>query len=247
MKKLQNMYDKESFFEDYQNMRETHVNANELLEIPVIKSMFPSVKGKSVIDLGCGDGSMTKYILSRGAREVLGIDLSKNMIEAAEKNNNSAKVSFKVMPLEGISRIKQKFDVAYSSLAFHYVEDFNKLAKDISKLLQPGGVLVFSQEHPVATAPIYVDDTKYIEKEGKRYYLFSDYNNVGAREVKWNNDVLIKYHRNFSTTLNALIKAGFEIAEVRESQPSAEAIRLVEKYKYQLDRPYFLFIKAVKK
>ena len=45
---------------------------------------------------------------------------------------------------------------------------------------------------------------------------------------------------------NTLIKNNFTILEIKESTASKEAIDLVEKYKYQKDRPYFLFIKAQK-
>ena len=109
------------------------------------------------------------------------------------------------------------------------------------------GYLIFSQEHPVATAYIQPKDgTKHIDIDGKRYYLISDYNNIGERAIDWNIKGVIKYHRNFETIINALVRANLFVTELKEAKPSKEAIKLVPKYIYQNDRPYFLFIKARK-
>lgn len=43
------------------------------------------------------------------------------------------------MPIEDIDRIKEKFDVVVSSLALHYVEDFEGVVKSVNNLLTPGG------------------------------------------------------------------------------------------------------------
>ena len=81
----------------------------------------------------------------------------------------------------------------------------------------------------------------------KRYYFVSDYNNVGKRIIDWCNSDVIKYHRNFETIINTLIKNNFEIKEIKEPSASKDAIKLMPKLKYQADRPYFLFVKATKK
>ena len=57
---------------------------------------------------------------------------------------------------------------------------------------------------------------------------------------------MIKYHRKFSIIINDLLDAHFKIIKIEESKPNKEAIELVDKYKHQQDRPYFLFVKAEK-
>ena len=52
------------------------------------------------------------------------------MIKIAEKNNADENIKYKVMAMEDISKIKEKFDIVISSLAFHYVKDYEKLIKD---------------------------------------------------------------------------------------------------------------------
>jgi SAM-dependent methyltransferase len=247
MEKPQNIYDNKGFYKEYKEMREKDLNANNLIEIPTIKTMLPNLKGKRILDLGCGNGGMSKYFIENGAEYVLALDISKNMIEEAKQKNNHSNITYEVLGMEDLNKIKEKFDMVFSSLAFHYIEDFNKLINDISNLLYDGGILLFSQEHPIATAAILSEEIdKKIEINNKRYYLISDYNLNGKRKTLWNNSVVTKYHRNFSLTINTLIQNNFNIMEIEESKPSEEAIRLVEKYKYQNDRPYFLFIKAMK-
>jgi ubiquinone/menaquinone biosynthesis C-methylase UbiE len=215
--------------------------------MPIIKSMLPNLKNKKILDLGCGNGTMSKYFIDNGAYSVLAIDISTNMINEAKEKNSNEKITYKVCSMEDISKIKDKFDLVYSSLAFHYIEDFDKLIKEIYNLLNNNGILLFSQEHPLATATILENDIdNKVEINKKRYYLLSDYNIVGKRNMIWNNTNVIKYHRNFSTTINTLINNNFSLLEIKESIASDEAIQLVPKYKYQNDKPYFMFIKVQK-
>ena len=247
MRKPQNIYDNEKFYKEYREMREKGLNANELIEIPIIKDMLPDLRGKKVLDLGCGNGGMSKYFIEQGAESVLALDLSENMINEAREKNSDSKITYIVQGMENISKIDAKFDFVFSSLAFHYIEDFNKLLNDIYNLLNNDGILLYSQEHPIATCPKYHKEMKSsIFIDDKRYYLVSDYNDNGERKLFWNVDGVIKYHRNHSSIINSLINNKFTILEERESMASKEAIKLNNKYENQIDRPYFLFIKAKK-
>lgn len=247
-KVAQNIYDNKKFYDDYIAMRETGVNANELLEIPVMKELLPNLKGKTVLDLGCGYGELSRYFVELGAKQVVACDISQNMINLAREKNNHPNIEYKILSMENLSSLEGKFDVIFSSLAFHYIEDYNKLIKDINAHLKKKGILLFSQEHPLATAPTISDSKKNkIDIDGKRFFLISDYNVETKRDLDWNVSGVIKYHRNFKTTINTLINNGFELICIDESSARPEAVKKVEKYIYQNDRPYFLFVKAMKK
>ena len=81
----------------------------------------------------------------------------------------------------------------------------------------------------------------------KLYYLLSNYNNAGKRVVDRFDSEVIKYHRNFEIIINTLIKNNLEILQIKEPSADENAIKLMPKLKYQNDRPYFLFVKALKK
>ena len=246
---MKNVYDNSVFFEEYQSMRTNKINANNLIEIPIMKEMLPDLKDKTILDLGCGAGDMDKYFIEMGAKQVLATDISTNMINIANTVNGNKKIEFKVLKMEDLEIINQKFDIVYSSLAFHYIEDFNKLLKNIHNLLNPNGILIFSQESPINMATSKTEDNKQnkIEINGKQYHLLSGYCQEGERQVWWNDTLVTKYHRTYATLVNSLIKNNFEIIEIKDSYASDEAVALCPKYIHQIDKPYFTFIKATKK
>lgn len=246
----QNIYDNERFAKQYDTLRfeKQGTNANDLIEIPNFRKLMPKVAHKTILDLGCGYGENDKYFKELGAKSILGIDISNHMIEIANKENKMDGIEYQVMPMEEISNIKQQFDIIISSLAFHYIKDFDQLTSDIHALLKEEGTLVFSQEHPFTTCVVYTENLKkgYTMIDGKYYGVFSDYNRSGKRTKQWFEEEIVKYHRNFSEIVNTLVKNGFMIEEFAEPIPSEETIAKNPKYVNQWDRPFFLFVKAKK-
>ena len=56
MSKEKSIYDNEKFFNSYMEIREGENNHNDLIEQPTIKRLLPDLKGKTVLELGCGYG-----------------------------------------------------------------------------------------------------------------------------------------------------------------------------------------------
>lgn len=245
MKKIENIYDNKDFYQEYMQIRNNKVNANVLLEIPTIKKLLPDLTGKTVLDIGCGYGEMSKYFIKKGAKNVVAIDISKNMIALAKQVNGHKNIEYKIMGMEHLASLNQKFDVVFSSLAFHYVKDFDKLIYDITNLLNKDGELIWSQEHPVGTAAIVEGKSNFM-LNGKKYWYFSDYNNETKRRLQWSKVGGTKYHRTFKTILNTLIKHNLTLVKIDESNVIPSAIKKEPKYIYQKDKPYFLFVKAKK-
>ena len=79
----QNIYDNPEFFSGYYELRSRSDNYNELLEQPAMANLLPDLHGKSVLDLGCGFGRNCADFVHRGARRVVGIDISEKMLNAA--------------------------------------------------------------------------------------------------------------------------------------------------------------------
>lgn len=89
------------------------------------------------MDLGCGAGGHDRKLIEMGAKKVVGIDLSHNMIKEAMKNTNCDSIEYKVMAMNDIDKINEKFDMVISSLAIHYVEDYDGLCKKVYHFLIP--------------------------------------------------------------------------------------------------------------
>ena len=129
----QNIFDNEVFFEGYKKIRDNEVNANNLFEIPALRSLLPDLKGKRILDLGCGFGEHCVEFVAKGAEKVVGIDISEKMLEVAKKENSDPGITYILMPMEDIGSINEKFDVVISSLAFHYIEDFAGVVKNMAR------------------------------------------------------------------------------------------------------------------
>lgn len=271
----QNIYDNETFFDGYSKLREREGNANELFEMPALFSMLPDLHGKTVLDLGCGFGEHCMYFVKQGAAKVVGVDISEKMLKVARKENQAPNIVYLRMAMEDISEISEYFDFVVSSLAFHYVEDFERIIKECHDILNPGGLLVFSQEHPLASCYGLVKsatdksdvarqsaDTQQLDgnaqepelvsrwtkdENGKKLYVnLANYAVEGERESTWFVDGVKKYHRTFSTIVNTLAGAGFIVEQMIEPTPTEE---ILAKYPEQADlfhKPDFLIVKARK-
>ena len=86
-----------------------------------------------------------------GGGEISG-EAEKQRVPAARKEHPD--IEFICGDMSDLHFIKDQYDVVFRSLALHYLEDFGAFAKYVYELTAPGGYFIFSQEHPLTTAPI---------------------------------------------------------------------------------------------
>ena len=243
----QNIFDNETFFNGYKALRDSDTNANDLLEQPAMAKLLPDLSGKSVLDLGCGYGHNCLDFVKRGAERVVGVDISEKMLLVAKEESAHNRIEYINMSMTDIQKLNEKFDLIYSSLAFHYVEDFEAFARDMYFRLNAGGQLLFSQEHPIITATLDGNGHFNKDENGERIsYTFSNYNEQGERRIHWYVDGVVKYHRTFSGVVNALARAGFIIEEVCEPVPEDWAIEKLPTLVKEYIKPNFLIVRARK-
>src|SRR2546423_8434836 len=89
--------------------------------------------GEHILDIGCGDGTLTQKIVERGAT-VLGIDNSIEMIGAAR----AKRIDARLMDAADL-KIGEAFDAAFSNATLHWVLDKERAARAIWFALKPGG------------------------------------------------------------------------------------------------------------
>ena len=242
MSKSQNIYDNQTFFDGYKKLRENPDSANNLEEKPALFSLAPDLDGKAVLDLGCGYGENCAEFLKMGASKVTGVDISEKMLNIAVSEHPDNE--FVHGDMSDLSFIKSKYDVVFSSLALHYIEDFKRFAKEVRELLNHDGYFIFSQEHPLTTAPISGASWSKDENGNVLHYNLTDYSRSGKRNISWIVDGVEKYHRTFSEIVNALASAGFVITKMLEPTPSEEIMKRDPRWEKDLHKPNFLLIKA---
>ncbi len=173
---------------------------------------------------------------------MLGIDVSEKMLERAIAETRDPAIVYVRSDLEHLELRPASFDLAYSSLAFHYIEDFPRLMSQVHRTLVDGGRLVFSVEHPIYTAP---SEPKFVtNSSGRTTWPLDDYLDEGPRSTDWLAKGVIKQHRKIATYINTLVDAGFAISHIEEWGPTPEHIAEHPDWADDHQRPPFLLISA---
>lgn len=211
-------------------VRTSPYNAN--LEFPATSDLVPEVAGKRVLDAGCGTGFYCEWLQERGA-DVVGVDTSEEMLEQA-RERVSADVELHQGDLaEPLSFAETNgFDGVLSALALSYIEDWRQPFSEFTRILRPGGFLVFSTGHPLDQFPSGDDE------QGANYF------EVEPRTKQWAVEVPY-YRRPLSEVVNPLLETGFRLDTLVEPQPTAEfRERWPERYETESRQPVFLCVRA---
>ena len=239
---VQNIYDNAEFFEGYSQMRRSVEGLAGTAEWPRLCVLLPGLRGRRVLDLGCGFGWFCRWAAEEGAAQVVGIDASENMLARARSMSIGAVVTYQCADMETVELPEGAFDLVYSSLALHYVEDFAGLVAKVHRTLKAEGHFVFSIEHPIYMAAEHPD--WIVDAKGSRVWPVNHYFMEGSRVTDWLTKGVVKQHRTVGTTLNALIGQGFRLTHVEEWQPTAEQIQKWPDSMENCERPIFLLIAA---
>ena len=240
----QNIYDRPEFFDGYSRMDRSVRGLDGAPEWPAIQMLLPELRGKRVVDLGCGFGWFARWAMIQGAAGVLAVDLSENMLSRARAETADPGVRYLPADLESLELPEETFDLAYSSLALHYVEGFGRLVGDVFQALVSGGHFVFSIEHPIFTASTRAG--WMATDDGGRTWPVDHYAIEGRRVTDWLAKGVRKQHRTLGTTLNTLIDAGFAIRRVVEWSPTPEQLAAQPSLADELDRPMMALVAAQK-
>lgn len=238
----QNIYDDPDFFAGYSQLPRQTLGLAGAPEWPALRAMFPDVTDRRTVDLGCGFGWVSRWLREHGARTVLGIDLSETMIARARATTADAAIDYRIADLETIALPEKAFDFAFSSLALHYVRDFERIARAVHRSLSAGSHFVFSIEHPIFMAS--GDPRWIVDDDGRKTWPVNRYASEGERRTDWFVKGVVKYHRTMATTLNTLIRTGFVIEAVDEFMPSMEQIRERPALEQERERPMLLLVSA---
>jgi SAM-dependent methyltransferase len=240
----QNIYDTQAFFEGYRQLPRSVEGLAGAPEWPALKAMLPDPRGLRVVDLGCGFGWFCRWAADQGAAQVLGLDVSEKMLARAAADNAAAAITYARADLERLALPPAAFDLVYSSLALHYVEDLDGLLRTVHRAMVEGGRLVVSIEHPIYMAPM--QPRWLIAADGSRSWPVDHYLVEGQRTTDWLAPGVVKQHRTIGTTLNLLIRAGFTVSHVEEWSPTDAQIAEQPVLAQERERPMFLLVSAVK-
>lgn len=179
--------------------------------------LFGNVNGKKILEIGCGSGHSLKYMNDNGAAELWGLDLSHSQISAAEDLLKDTRVKLFQSPMELNPGLPQSyFDVVYSIFALGWTTNLGQTLKKVHEYLKPGGVFIFSWEHPLFSR---------IENTGDSLLLNKSYHEEGPYDHQaWNHPAIMQQYK-VSTYINSLVDTGFKIVKMVEEARITEELK----------------------
>jgi len=237
-----NIYDQEDFFAGYSRLPRSVQGLDGAAEWPAMRALLPAMTGRRVLDLGCGFGWFARWARREGAASVLAIDVSAKMLARAAEMTNDPAITYARGDLEMLDVPAARLDLAYSSLAFHYVANLEHTFPVIRRALTPGAPFVFSVEHPLYTAPSAPGFVTAVD--GRRVWPLDRYLDEGERKTDWLATGVIKRHRTIGTYVRLLLGAGFTLTHLEEWGPTDAQIAQHPEWAVERDRPPFMLVAA---
>jgi ubiquinone/menaquinone biosynthesis C-methylase UbiE len=208
---------------------------NAMFERPATIDLLGAVAGKRVLEIGCGAGPLTAWLIDQGA-QVTGIDVSPGMLALArERVGTRAQLLLKSVeePLDFAQ--DGSIDVVVASLVLHYVRDWLPPLREFRRVLAPGGVVVFSTHHPAMDWQVYSPDDYFAVKQVTETWTVGG----GPFEVTF-------WRRPLTSMTEAIATAGFVIDRLVEPSPSPQIAARDPQAAHELaTSPSFLFFRLL--
>lgn len=115
------------------------------LRSEVLSSALP--QGFVTADLGCGAGYLTAA-LAACCERVIAVDHSARMLAAAKKRKLGSRVELRKGELDELPIADDEVDAAFANLVWHHLPDFDRAARELFRVLKPGGAAVISDLLP---------------------------------------------------------------------------------------------------
>ena len=202
--------------------------------IPHTLKLLGPVNGKSILDLGCGEGGYARILSKKGA-VVTAIDGSEKLIEIAQEKagQEGLSIPYLVRNAKALDGIKtQSFDIVLASMSLMDVEDYGGALVESRRVLRKGGTLLMSILHPCFT-----------ERATDNYFDKTPWKQFVAKGFK--QKVLFR-HMPLQGFINPLLELGFKMQRFYEPMPTQEQMQASSRIPRLARVPMFLFMEWTK-
>ncbi len=178
-------------------------------------NLFGDVKGKKMLDIGCGSGHSLLYHGQSGADELWGLDISEKQLKNADKLlcEHGYKSELFCSPMEANPGIPENyFDFVYSIYAIGWTTNMALTFTLVAAYLKQGGSFIFSWDHPFMHC---------ISPQDEKYVLDGGYFDDNLISFKKGGQPVSLYNRKISDYINALFQAGFVVENMIEKTENA--------------------------
>lgn len=184
----------ETAYNNWAKQYDTNKNRTRDLDIQSTIDTLSKYEFKNVLELGCGTGKNTVWLLNR-AEQIIGLDFSQEMLALAKQKITDARVEFRKADLTQNWAIDNQFaDLITSNLTLEHIEDLNHIFNQAHQKLIANGLFFISELHPFKQ---YMGSKARYETE----------NGVEELEV---------FIHHLSEYLDCAANNGFELLELKE-------------------------------
>lgn len=184
----------EKAYNSWADQYDTNKNRTRDLDKQVTIETLSKYRFEQVLELGCGTGKNTQWLLSVAAN-VIGLDFSQEMLNKAETKINDDCVSFRKADLNLPWEIENDFaDLITSSLTLEHIKDLEHIFSQAKDKLKPNGLFFVCELHPFK---------HYSGSQAK----FETEDGIQELEV---------YTHHISDYINAAKECNLELIEVKE-------------------------------
>ena len=217
---------------------------------PYVFQIIGDPKGKTLCDLGCGNGYMARYFAQKGAR-VFASDISLELVNIAESKSQNSGIQYLVHSADDLSAYKDNFfDVVVMNMSIHYLKDLNQLFAEVSRVLKTNGVFVFYTSHFFRPNYPYSEWVLgKIEDKDKLFIKVTDY--LEKRENKvlsdWDHKTTISvYNHPLNELINSMSQNGLLTFKIFEPEPINAGWDFSEELQKNHHIPTYLIVGAKK-
>ena len=182
-----------------------------------------------VLDVGAGEGQLSRVSADLGASLVVGIDPTRaQVIEAARRGGGPVYVRGRA---EALPLADQSFDAAVACLVFEHIEAMDTAVAEAARMLRDGGRFLFFLNHPLLQTPDsgWIDD--HILDPPEQYWRIGPYLRESMMIEEVQKDVFLPFvHRPLSRYVNALRDVGLAIDRMLEPAPPSGFLAAAPEY-----------------
>jgi 2-polyprenyl-3-methyl-5-hydroxy-6-metoxy-1,4-benzoquinol methylase len=229
---------------DFWDRNQKTIHSDYLVR-PLVLKLLGKVKGKDVLDAGCGDGYLSRSIAKKGGN-VVGIDISDKLIKVSKAK--SPNIKFFVDSVVNYEKIFQNFDTVISVIVLQHLskKDIIQSLQKTYSLLRSKGVFIIAIPHPLMFAKKPSSDWITFHY-GNLSYWNTKKVTISLQDINGKSFSTKTYTHSLSFYLNEILRAGFQIKDVIETKPSKKDIsEYHEKWKDEALFPSYMLLKLIK-
>jgi ubiquinone/menaquinone biosynthesis C-methylase UbiE len=177
--------------------------------------LLGDVRGRRVLELGCGAASGARWLRGAGA-EVVAMDLSAGMLRQARETSDRSGVRVPLVQADALALpfAPDSFDIVFTAFgAVPFVADSGAVMREVARVLRPGGPWVFSITHPMRW--VFLDEPD--ERGLNAVHSYFD-RRAYVEEDEAGTPTYVEQHRTLGDRIRELVAAGFRIRDLIEPE-----------------------------